>query len=266
MVSKSKYGIGSVDRCLAVLRAVAERGSLSLDEAAEATGAVKSTAFRLLDTLLADGLVERNPSGGYRAGPEFVRWGLLMLGRLDLPAASAEEMRSLWLQTGETVGLAVLSGRAIILTEILESPAPFRMAEQLGTVVPPHSSGLGKVVLAHLAPELVDEMVGAEPYSQVTPNSPLTRQELDNRLARVREDGFALDNGESAVGVACVAAPIFKGGRIAGGISIAGPRVRMTDEQLALLGPLAVDVAARISVRLSPDAALAGAAESPFRR
>jgi DNA-binding IclR family transcriptional regulator len=259
-MAKSRYGIGSVDRCLVVLRAIAEQGALSLDQAVKLTGVAKSTAFRLLDTLLADGLVERNASGGYRAGPEFVRWGLLLLGRLDLPKTAASDMRSLWLETGETVGLAIHSGRTIVLTEILESPAPFRMVELPGTVISPHSSAVGKVVLAHVPPEVISEIVGPEPFPQVTPSSPLTLEELEPRLARVREDGYALDIGESALGVACVAAPIFKNGRIAGGISIAGPRVRMTDEQLARLGPLAADVAARISRRLSPDRLLSGIA------
>lgn len=254
-MAKSRYGIGSVDRSSAVLRALAERDVLSLEQAVAVTGVAKSTAFRLLETLLADGLVERSPSGGYRAGPEFVRWGLLLLGRLDLPKAGAQEMRSLWLETGETVGLAVLSGRGIVLTEILESPAPFRMAELPGTVVPPHSSALGKAVLAHLPDELRGEILGPEPFPVVTPNSPLTLVELEPRLARVRRDGYAVDIGESAVGVACVAAPVFKNGTVAGGISIAAPRVRMADEQLAKYGELARSVADRISQRLSPGAA-----------
>ena len=251
-MTQSRYGIGSVNRSLAVLRAVAERGGVTLEQAAEVTGTARSTAFRLLDTLLADGLVERNPSGGYRTGPEFVRWSLLLLGRLDLPNAAAQEMRSLWLETGETVGLAILSGTSVVLTEILESPAPFRMAELPGTVVPSHSSALGFAVLAHVPAEQIPDFVGPEPFPRVTSRSPATVRELEARLARVREEGYATDVEESALGVGCVAAPILWNGRVAGGISVAGPRVRMTDDQLLAHGRLTLRVAARISQRLSP--------------
>lgn len=257
-MAESRYGVDSVRRALDILRAVAERGSLSLDDAVAITGSAKSTAFRLLDTLQEAGLVERMAAGGYRPGAESVRWGLLLLGRLDVPSVAAEDLRSLWLETRETVGLAMLSGKAIVLAEILESPSPFRMAELPGTVIPPHTSALGYAIVAHLSPALADEVLGAEPFEPVTANSPVTRADVGKRLDQVARDGYALDVEDSATGVACVAAPVFKRGQVAGGISVAGPRVRMSDERLAQLGQLVAGVAVGISRRLSPDIDRAG--------
>lgn len=257
-MTESRYGIDSVRRGLDLLQAVAERGTLSLDEAVVITGSAKSTAFRLLETLQAAGLVERGPTGGYRPGSESVRWGLLLLGRLDVPNVAAEELRRLWLETGETIGLAMLTGKTIVLAEILESPSAFRMAEHPGTVIAPHSSALGKAVLAHLAPERMEAMLGPPPFAMLTHNSPTTRTELEPRLEQVRIDGFSVEIEESALGVACVAAAVFKRGHVTGGISIAGPRVRMTDDRLAQLGPLVAQVAGRVSRRLSPQVDCAG--------
>jgi IclR family acetate operon transcriptional repressor len=252
-VAESKYGVDSVRRALDILRAVAERGSLSLDDAVAVTGSAKSTAFRLLDTLQEAGLVERMPTGGYRPGAESVRWGLLLLGRLDVPNVAAEDLRALWLETGETVGLAMLSGKTIVLTEILESPSPFRMAELPGTVISPHSSALGYAIVANLPPAQAEEVLGLAPYRLVTANSPTSRADVGKRLDQVRSDGYALDIEESATGVACVAAAVFKHGQVAGGISIAGPRVRMSDQRLAGLGKRVAAVAVGVSRRLSPD-------------
>lgn len=251
--AESRYGVDSVRRALDILRAVAERGSLSLDEAVTVTGSAKSTAFRLLDTLQEAGLVERMPAGGYRPGAESVRWGLLLLGRLDVPNVAAEDLRALWLETGETVGLAMLSGKTIVLTEILESTSPFRMAELPGTVIAPHSSALGYAIVAHLPSGRTDDVLGPAPYRPITANSPTTLADVGKRLDQVRGDGYALDIEESAIGVACVAAAVFKRGQVAGGISIAGPRVRMSDQRLADLGQRVAVVAARVSRRLSPD-------------
>ena len=249
---ESRYGISSVGRAVHLLRLLAEQDNISLEQAAAATKAAKSTAFRLLDTLLAERLVEKNPEGGYRAGPEFIRWSLLLLGRVDVSNSAAAEMHSLWQQTGETIGLAILTGDSIVLTEILESPSPFRMAEVPGTTVSPHSSGLGQVILAYLGRDRMIDIVGQQPFEVVTANSLTTLDQLESRLELVKQDGYALDIEESALGVGCVAAPIFMGNQIVGGISIAAPRVRMSDEQLRKLGPIAAESARQISLRLTP--------------
>jgi molybdenum-dependent DNA-binding transcriptional regulator ModE len=123
---KSKYNIDTVSRAVAVLRQILEQGSVPLDAAAAHTAVSKSTAFRLLTTLQNEGLVERASGGGYQLGPELIRWGLLVLGKLDVPSAAAHELRELWLATKETVGLGLVSGASVVLAEILESPSPFR--------------------------------------------------------------------------------------------------------------------------------------------
>lgn len=246
-----RYRVDSVTRAVAVLQNLLERRSLSLDDVAALTSVSKSTAFRLLTTLQNAGLVERITGGGYRTGQEFVRWGLLMWGQLDVPSAAAGDLREIWLETRETVGLGLVSGMSVVLAEILESPSPFRIAEVVGTVVPMHSSALGHAISAYLPTEELARHLGQEPYPVITPTSPLHFVDLQRWLDRVARDGYALDNEMSSLGVACVAAPIFMRGAVAGAVSVAGPRLRMTDERLAELGPRVAQVAQRISGRLS---------------
>ncbi|MHB8619081.1 MAG: IclR family transcriptional regulator [Chloroflexota bacterium] len=248
----SRYAVESVSRAIALLRCFAETGSLLLEQAAALTGVSKSTAYRLLDTLQAAGLVERHPNGGYRTGPEAVRWGLLFLGQVKVPSVAADLLRQLWLETRETVVLALLTGSRIVLTEILESPAPFRMAEVPGTVVPLHASALGKAVAAHLDDQSVAEMVGPEPLASLTPNTVGTLRDFERTLRSARERGYADEVEESAIGVACVAAPVFSRGEVAGAIGVAGPRARMSDDRIAELGSKVRAVATEVSRRLSP--------------
>lgn len=260
--SQNRYAIDSVTRAITLLKAVAERPALSLEEACALTGVSKSTAFRLLETLQDGGLVERSATGGYRAGVEAVRWSLLLLGRLDVPAQAATDLRQLWLETKESVVLGLLTGTRLVLADILESPAPFRMAEVPGVIVPMHASALGKAIGAYLDERDLRECVGEEPYEAVTDNCATTFLDLSERLAVVRDTGYATEIEEGALGVACVAAPLYKAGEVTGAISIAGPRVRMTDERLAALGPRVREVADLISSRLSPGTA----APPPTRR
>lgn len=251
-MAESRYEIQSVRRALDLMRALADQGSLTLDQAALVVGSTKSTAFRILETLRVADLVERVPPEGYRPGPEALRWALVMFGRLELPGVAAEETRSLWLSTGETVGLAAITGNTIVLTEILESREPFRMAEVPGTIVSPHSSALGRAIVAHLSDSHLHSVLGEEPYKTITPRSPSTLKELGPLLEVIARKGWAVEVEESALGVACVAAAIFQLGEVRGGISVAAPRVRMTDERLTQLGPVVAGAAQRISRRLSP--------------
>lgn len=262
MTVDEKYNINSVTRAVSVLRSVLERGSMPLERTAAEIGVSKSTAFRLLTTLQNEGLVDRAPGGGYLPGPELVRWALLMLGRLHLPTAAADALHELWLQTEETVGLGLVSGPSVVLATILESPAPFRVAEVSGTIVPLHSSALGHAVAAHLLADDLAVRLGEEPYEAITPTSPATFAALRAELDEVVRLGFAVDNEQSALGVACVAAPVFVRGKIAGAISVAGPRIRMPDDRLVWLGSQVAQVASRLSSELSlPDSTVAGADE-----
>ncbi len=249
---ENRYGIDSIRRAVEILRELVERGRLSLDESAALAGVSKSTAFRMLSTLQELELAERAPTGGYRPGSEALRWGLLLLGRLDVPEVAAGELRSVWLEVNETVGLAMFSGSRIVLTEILESPYPFRMAEVPGGVVPVHSSALGRAVAAFLDRTSLLSLLGPEPFPTASPNSPTQLAGLLPLLASVREVGYSVEIGESALGVACVAAPVFKRGQVVGAISIAGPRVRMSDERVEQLGKSISVAAGRISEKLSP--------------
>lgn len=251
LVTGNRYGIESVTRATNLFKVIIERNSLSLEDAVEVTGTTKSTAFRLLSTLVEAGLVERAPGGGYQPGPEAVRLSLVLTGQLNVAAAAAAPLREFWLATKETVALALLTGSSLVLAEVLESPSPFRMAETLGTRVPLHSSALGKAVAAHLPREQLKTDLGAEPYQSITPSSPLYFVDLQPRLERVIGDGFALDIEESALGVACAAAPVFLRGEVAGAVSVAGPQLRMSDERIADLGAQIAQVAAKISSRLS---------------
>ncbi len=252
MTSETRYGIDSIRRAVELLRELVERGHLSLDEAAGLTGVSKSTAFRMLSTLQDLELAEKAPAGGYQPGSEALRWGLLLLGRLDVPEVAVGELRSVWLEVKETVGLAMFSGSRIVLAEILESPYPFRMAEVPGGIVPAHSSALGRAVAAYLDRDALLSALGPEPFPTDSPDSPTLIADLLPLLASVREVGYSVEIGESALGVACVAAPVFKRGKVVGAISIAGPCVRMGDDRVKQLGRSISAAARRISEKLSP--------------
>jgi DNA-binding IclR family transcriptional regulator len=118
--------------------------------------------------------------------------------------------------------------------------------------VPLHAAAIGKAVAAHLDESLLGQLLGPEPYPRLTAGTITTRSKLAKELAAIREAGYALDLESVEPGVVCIGAPIFRNGRIAGAVSLSGPRTRLTDKAIRALTPTVGDAAARITSNLSP--------------
>ncbi|OGN82111.1 MAG: hypothetical protein A2X23_08645 [Chloroflexi bacterium GWC2_73_18] len=247
-----RYSIGAVTNALAILRLVGERERIGLADAARAAEVSKSTAYRLLATLEAAGLVERLPEGGYRAGLEAVRWAMQLMAQLDVRTTAAPYLRQLWERTGETANLALLREGRLVYVEILESALPFRMADVPGSAAPLHATALGKAVAVHLDPHRLAGLLGPEPYPALTVHTATTWRDLRARLDETRARGFAVDREEVALGVTCVAAPILARDEVVGAISVSGPRARLTDARLAEVAEQVLAAAHQVSQRLSP--------------
>lgn len=261
-----RYTIDAVANALSILDAIAGRDVLGLGDAAEIAGVSKSTAYRLLTTLEGASLVERLPTGGYRAGVGAVRWATQLLAQLDVRTVALPILRWLRDETGETVNLAVLREASLVYIEVVESAAAFRMADVAGTIAPIHSTALGKAVAAHLEPTRLATLLGPEPYQRFTPRTLTTWRELASCLDEVRARGYSLDLEEVELGVACIAAPILVADQVAGAISVSAPRARMDDDQIPRVGKLLLEATRRIAIWLAPTAAVqSGSARSATR-
>ena len=246
-----RYTVNAVASALVIFAKVVEDGSTSLDGAAQAAGVSRSTAYRLLATLTDLGLLERIPGGGYMPGVEAFRWATRLLEHFDLSKATNPFLLQLREDCGETANLAVLQGSELIYAEVFESPGILRTVESVGSRVPLHAAAIGKSVAAYLDPPLLRRMLGAEPYPRLTQQTLTTWPELEKDLAAIRGQGYALDLESVEPGVACIAAPIFRSGRVAGAISLSGPRTRLNESRVSDLAAVVSDAASEISRLLS---------------
>lgn len=247
-----RYSIGAVANALTLLGAIAERDVLGLAEAAQIAGVSKSTAYRLLATLEVAGLVERLPESGYRAGVEAIRWASRLLAGLDVRSVAMPTLRRLRDETGETVNLALLRDTGLVYVEILESPAPFRMADVPGVVVPVHATALGQAIALHLDPQRLAALLGSEPYERYTHNTPTSWQAFNATVGAARVRGYGIDMEQVALGVSCVGVAVLDGGRVVGAVSVSGPRARMSDARIDDIGRRLVIGASEIAERLAP--------------
>ncbi len=222
--------VQSVDRALSLLEELARADApIGVAELAERTGLAQGTAHRLLHGLQLRGYVRQGASRKYVVGPAALRLGDAAQRSL---ARSAEPcLAELVGLSGETANLAVLEGDDVVYVAQVPSPHTLRMFAEVGRHVPPHSTAVGKVLLAALPPERAVALLRRTGMAARTPR---TITELDAMLAEleaVREAGWAADEEEQETGVRCLAVPVGVEEQVLAAMSLSGPAERFAGGQ-----------------------------------
>ena len=228
--------IQSVDRAAALLKAIADSPAPpTVGELAERCGLNRSTAWRLLATLDAQGLVERDPvSQRYSVGYALLR----------IAAASDQEplvrrarpvLERLALATGETASLALARRFNLVYVDQVDPPqiiAP----NWLGRAVPLHATSTGKAYLAFLPPREREAALPAE-LERFTPTTVANRAALDRELDQVVRDGWATSVGDLEEALFGASSAVLSDqGRPVAIVSVWGPEHRLTRERLPEVG------------------------------
>jgi DNA-binding IclR family transcriptional regulator len=211
----------------------------------------RPTAYRLLTTLASRGYVEAMDGALFRLGTQALSLNQKVLDSIDLPDVARPYLRQLSDLTNETVNLAIREDREILYIARVESSQSIRMMSTIGTRSHLHSTSMGKAVLAHLPVEEQTPLIERLVLTPCTSATITDRALLLEELARIRKQGFAIDNEENETGVRCVGAPIFDHtGRAFAGISISGPAYRTSVSQLEAISRPLIEAAHAISARL----------------
>jgi IclR family KDG regulon transcriptional repressor len=248
-----RYRIQAIERAVSILNAFSsEDPELGVTELAERLGLHKSTVHRFMVNLDAAGLVERNPrSGRYRLGLRIFELGGLVMQQMNLWDEALPFLEGLVRDTGETGHLAVLGGGEAIYIERVEARRALRVPSAIGRGYPAHATNLGKVLLADLPRERVEEIVAERGLAAYTPHTITDPSELDTELERIREQGYAIDNEEYDEGLRCIGAPVRDhSGHVVAALGIGGPVTRITPERIDELAGLVMGAARGLSRRL----------------
>ena len=221
--------IQSLARASAILDVIAAGDVTALGDISAATGLNKSTAYYLVESLVALGFAERVGDGrGYRLGLRNLELGRAVQRRLDIVALGRPSLVRLCALSKETVNLAVPFVFDAMIVESLEGAYGLRSTAYAGSRAPYPSTACGKAMLAFLDPAVRQAIYRARPLAATTPNTITRVDALEAQLAIIAARGYALDIEENEVGAHCVAAPIFDGlGDVAGAISISGLASRL---------------------------------------
>lgn len=221
----------------------------SLSEVAAATGLARPTARRLLLTLQELGYV-RAAGSGFELTPQVLRLGTAYVASLGLWDVARPRMEELVGRTHESSSMAQLDGSDIVYVARVSVPKIIALRVEVGTRFPAPPTSQGKILLAALTPEQLEETLAIPSRSGRTPYVVRDRDELAEELTRVRARGWALADEELAPGIRSVAVPVRDATgsvRAAMNVTVHAAETtteRLLDEYLPLLQRTAGEVSA----------------------
>jgi IclR family acetate operon transcriptional repressor len=241
--------VQSIERALDLLEYLMEAGgSQGLSQLAASSGLPLPTIHRLMKTLLNRGYVRQEPSRRYALGPRLIRLGDTagkVLGSWSRPYLA--ELVDL---TGETANLAFLDGDEVVYIAQALSKHQMRMFTEPGRRVQPHCTAVGKALLAQMPTADARALLTR---TGMAPHTLTTFTDIDELMAHleiVRQQGYAVDEGEQEVGVRCIAVPVL-GAPTMTGISVSGPEARLSQNAMAKIVPALKRVAVELSAQIA---------------
>ena len=202
-----KPGASVASRLLGLLAAFDDdHRSLTLSALAQRSGLPLATAHRLVGELVEWGALARTPAGDYVVGRRLWDVGLLAPVQSGLRQIASPFLHDIYAATRATVHLAVRDGIEVLYVDRLRGHTSVPVVSSIGSRLPLHTTGVGKVLLAHAPEEVRREAL--QHLTRVTPYSIVQPGQLLRDLERVRRDGYAQTNEEMSLGACSVAVPV----------------------------------------------------------
>ena len=239
-----------VPRIIEVLDLISRQpNGVSVTELARLLEINKASASRLLAGYVEAGIVERDSAQRHRPG--MLLWSLG--SRALAQFRPAEVARPIMFEAARAKGVgfyfATVRGATVYYVEQLGPGIP--VTALISTVLPIHASGPGKAFLAFSDPEFIDQILDLAPYERFTRHTITTRKEMQDEIERIRKRGYSINRGEYDETAVGLAAPVydFTGKPIATLGNTCLPE-ELTDEYIARVAPMVIEVAATLSSAL----------------
>lgn len=255
MTKNTGEGTGSLEKAIDILDLISEHADgMSQNDLAERLALPRTTVYRILATLVARGLIRRDPGRRmYCLGFRCVEMARQVYSMPALVSAASAELRALRDLTGETSYIGALEGLDVVSLERYDSPHSQRSNASLGHRKPVYATSQGKAILSALPAEQREAIVRDLTLKALTPLTITDRRRLQAELRIIQSRGYAIDDEENVMGTRCVGAPVLDPqGVVRGAISVAGPAYRLTIARIELLGPELVEAARHIGAQLQP--------------
>jgi DNA-binding IclR family transcriptional regulator len=232
-MDKEKQPYGTVllkaDRILDYLASC--NHSQALNQIAQATNLTNPTALKILETLLMIGYVQKDlETKKFRLGSGLIKFANCALNQLDIKIIAQPYLEELQKITGETVHLGIRDNDSVVYVTKIDSSNPIMLYSQIGKRIPLYCSAMGKSILADSSDDEIKNYLTENLLIKKTTKTITTKSGFMEEINKVRNLGYAFDDGEHEEEVFCVGASLTSDGKNFGAISVSTPKYRLTDE------------------------------------
>jgi IclR family KDG regulon transcriptional repressor len=221
---------GTLTKAFDLLKLFGDRQTLTAGECAELLEIPRSTAHRLLNSLVSVEALDHTADGHFCLSLLMFELGSLAPLRRRLCDRGRVPLQKLSEETGMPSNMAVLDRRGCVLIETVPAPG-VRVPTRVGHRAPIHSTGLGKLLLAFADPTEREALLQGE-LAAYTTSTIVNKFVLTKELEKIRERDVAHEFQEIHAGAACIAVPIRDASQnVIAGISISCPSSRFQQRQ-----------------------------------
>ena len=229
------YVVGSADHALRAAVMLQLEGPLTVSQVAERLGVARSTAHRLLQTLVYRDFAVQDEGRLYHVGPVLELAAHSQSRTSGLRSAALPHLQRLVDVIGESANLSIRTGDTVRFIASVECAHALRVGSREGMVFPAHRTTGGLALLAPLERAEIEGLYRAELYVE-RPDERPDIASLRAELARVRRAGFAVNNGRSERGIVAIGVPVHnRDGDPIAGLSVSMPGVRYDRNRLPAL-------------------------------
>src|SRR5689334_11187045 len=212
---RSSDFVQSLERGLAVIRAFdAEHRELALSDVARATGLTRAAARRFLLTLVKLGYVNLS-DGRFSLRPRVLELGYAYLSSLTLPEVAQPHMEALVAEVNESSSISVLDDLDVVYVVRVPTRRIMSITLAVGTRLPAYATSMGRVLLAALPRNELDERLARLKLRPLTQRTVTSKAALRRALDTVRRQGYAAVDQELEDGLRSLAVPIHDGAGMA---------------------------------------------------
>ena len=241
--------IQSVAKAMSLLELLAKSPqSLTLAQISQMTGQPKSTVHGLLATMREYSVVSQDLEGRYGLGIRLFEYGCTLSGSWTILDRAKPYIQHISYETGQTVFLSILDKGEVITLDHADSRIGLQAMAEVGCRLPVHCTSQGKLFLAYMTEQERTEILSRTELKEYTTLTITNEKELRKELVQIKEQGYAVENGEYKTGLRSVSAPIYdEEGAVRYAIGIIGMFRQIESEQFEKATQVVKETAEKIS-------------------
>ena len=240
---------GTVKKALHVLEHVASfERPVRFAEVLENAPYPKGTVYRMLQTLRVEKMLDYDETQQtYSLGIRLMGLAHAAWKNASLAPVARPFVEELAANTGETVHVAQIESGQVLFVDKLKATDRFETLAEAGKIAPAYCTGVGKAMLAFMAPKRLELALQQQAFFKYTPATHTSAQDLMTELDHIRKDGITFDREEHEQGIISIAAPILSdNGRVLGAVSIATSTSRHSLKEIEAFRPALLETVKKI--------------------